>query len=157
MKNKSVMNTDISSYQANIIKRPFVRLIRKESPTRPGRFELNTVSWCKLVDGLSDGNFIQYSGCSLQNDELRVDPKMTFKCMSYCLAEKMDRESDEKLFGDVVLTTPEDYENYIMQCSLVLKEDCADIIRWFILSKYDITPNGEYKFIRKKDSLYKNY
>lgn len=151
------MNTDISSYQANIIKQPFLRLARKESQVVPGTFELNTASWCKLVDGLSDGNFIQYSGCSYQNGDVHVDPKVSFKCMSYCLAERMNEESVKKLFGNVVLVTPEDYEQYILTCESVLNEDCADIIRWFILSKYDITPEGEYVFTRKADSLYKNY
>lgn len=152
------MNTDISSYQANIIKRPFLRLARKKSTVIPGTFELDTASWCKLVDGLSNGKFIQYSGCSYRDGDIYVDPKISFKCMSYCLAERMDDASVKKLFGEnAVLSTPEDYEGYIMQCSLVQDEDCTEIIRRFIRSKYNIDPFGEYVFTRKPDVLYKNY
>lgn len=151
------MNTDINSYKANVIKRPFIKLIRKKSSVVPNTYELNTASICKLVDCLSSGNFIQYSGCSLKDGDVYIDYALSFHCMSYCLAETLDSESVQRLFGEVSLVSPEDFESYIQQFDIIKSEDKNNIIKDFIKSKYDIDLSGEYKFVRKPNSIYKNY
>lgn len=137
--------------------KPFLKLCRKESVLFPGVYELNTLSLCKLVDGLTKGEFIQYSACTLDGTRVQVDHTKTFECFSHCLAEKLPAESVKALFGDIELTTPEEFEFFISQCSVIQNEDCDNIIKWFIHDKYDIFPEGDYKIKRKENSEFVNY
>lgn len=152
------MDTSISSLENNENRR-FLKLTRYKSMIDPevNVYDLDTWSLCKLVDGLSQGNFIQYSACKLENGDVVVDHKKTFKCFSYFLSETLDEKYTHNLFGDIYLHYPEDYDLYFAYNACINQEDCDAIIKKFILYKYDITPDKEYKFTRKENSLYKNY
>ena len=155
------MNTNIDSFKANIIKHPYISLIRKNSKVNPNIYELDTLSLCKLVDSLSAGGFIQNSAYVLVGTDVLIDRAKTFHCMCDFLSKNLSAEHVKTIFGDITLASPEDYELYIAQCDTVRNEDSDNIIKNFILSKYDICPGGdsegECKLVRKENAAYKNY